>query len=78
MLITACAAATIINWTNTWNKRDTQAFSRAQDVCASEEYGYSCLKIFLKKEELVYNAICGEDNESRRTKHNKQVQDSSN
>lgn len=51
-----CQSPKIINQTNKWNDRDSKTLNRASDRCL-ELYG-TCLKIFVKKEELIYNVIC--------------------
>lgn len=63
-----CLATTIINLTPNWADLDEKVLSRAKYVCYSR-YD-SCLKKFIKKEEHLYNAICGryEDDAGRRSR----------
>lgn len=57
-LLLTCPAPTIINKTNTWSNFDTETLNRATKRCP-EIFEGTCLKTFIKKEELLYNAICG-------------------
>lgn len=51
-----CKKPEVINYTDNWNKRDQDTLERAKVTCI-ERYR-SCLKTFIKKEPLTYNAIC--------------------
>lgn len=51
-----CRKPKVINYTDTWNKRDQDTLERAKVTCI-ERYK-SCLKRFIKKEKYAYNAIC--------------------
>lgn len=51
-----CKTPRVINKTKTWNKRDQGTLDRAKKKCI-REYN-SCLKIFWKKTELSYSALC--------------------
>ena len=51
-----CKKPELINKTKTWTKRDQDSFNRAGRRCL-EMYN-SCMKTFIKKEELTYNVIC--------------------
>lgn len=42
-----------------WTKRDDRAMKRAAEACAERFADAPCLVKFIKKEELVYHAICG-------------------
>lgn len=56
-MFTICAAAVIINLTPIWNDLDDKVLKRAHFVCQTR---YKlCLKKLIKKEALLYNAICG-------------------
>lgn len=51
-----CSKPKVINKTETWTDRDQGTLERSKNRCL-ELYG-SCLKVFIKKEELTYNVIC--------------------
>lgn len=51
-----CAEPRVVNNTETWNKRDEDTLNRAKNTCLSRYK--SCLKTFVKKEQLNYYAIC--------------------
>lgn len=56
-MFTICAAAVIINLTPIWNTLDGKTLKRAHFVCQTR---YKlCMTKFVKKEELLYTAICG-------------------
>lgn len=55
-----CAEPTVINNTEYWTTHDEWSFQKAQTRCAELFPEAPCLKIFKKKEENLYNAICGE------------------
>ncbi len=57
-MFTMCAAAVIINLTPVWTVEDGKVLKRATFVC--ETRYKSCLKKLIKKEESLFNAICGE------------------
>lgn len=54
----SCAETKIVNKTNEWTPQDDRALATSKETC-DREYN-SCLKTFIKKEPLTYNAICGE------------------
>lgn len=57
-----CMTTIIINLSNIkLNDTDFKAIKRSQHVCSSDvRYNdQPCLKKFVKKEERLYNAICG-------------------
>ena len=51
-----CEPARVINKTNEWTEKDVQTINRASRTCI-ERYK-TCLKTFIKKAPLTYNAIC--------------------
>lgn len=51
-----CNKPTVINSTSKWTKRDGSTLKRAIKTCIVKYKG--CLKIFTKKDELSYTAIC--------------------
>lgn len=51
-----CREPRIINKTNEWNERDIGTLNRSKSRCI--ELYNTCLKVFIKKEPLTYNAIC--------------------
>lgn len=54
-----CAAVQIINLTDSWVKIDDQNLAVAEKRCTELYPNSPCLKKFIKKEERVYQAICG-------------------
>ena len=58
-LLMICAATIVINLTLTWTATDQATLNRAKIRCSEIYYDAPCLKKLVKKEELVYNAICG-------------------
>ncbi len=59
LILLVCMQPNIINKTKTWNDLDQQTLKRAQVRCQELYSDAPCLKTFIKKEELLYNAICG-------------------
>ena len=59
-LLIICPKPEIINNTNVWTKRDQITLDHAKLRCKELFNDAPCLKRFVKKEELVYNVICGE------------------
>ena len=53
-----CAAILIVNLTPTWTANDQKVVQSAMQRCAVYFPAAPCLKKFIKKKELVYNAIC--------------------
>jgi len=58
-----CAATILINLSSEpWDSKDSKIFKRAKYVC-SNDFRYKndtpCLKSFTKKDDMVYNCICG-------------------
>lgn len=51
-----CKKVNIINKTKTWNRRDKNTLLNSKRRCL--QLHKTCLKTFIKKEELTYNAIC--------------------
>lgn len=58
MILFSCAATIIVNLTNIWMPIDNWSKNRARVYCESDKK-VPCLKKFIKKEHLTYNAICG-------------------
>jgi hypothetical protein len=59
-----CAATIMVNKSNEdWTKRDRLSKKSAAKTC-KEDYN-DCLKVFIKKEPLTYNAICGGKKEKK-------------
>lgn len=57
-LMMTCPTPLIINLsTDPWNKHDRKVYGVANYRCRTEYK--SCLRKFIKKESLVFNAICG-------------------
>ena len=59
--VKSCPAFKIVNEEGTWNAKDASTLDRAVTRC-EERYGprgNPCLKVFIKKAEDTYNAICG-------------------
>ena len=57
-----CALVVIVNISgHQLNEVDNKAIARSRKVCATHYSNPLCLKKFIKKEELVYRAICAED-----------------
>ena len=57
----SCPAFEIVNHSGTWNEKDSATLDRSVEPC-DKRYGprgNPCLKLFIKKDEGVYNAICG-------------------
>ncbi len=54
-----CSITIIINLTLLWTDYDQETLERASKRCAEIYEDAPCLKRFVKKKELTYNAICG-------------------
>ena len=54
-----CGAPEVINKTNKWIRKDQQTLKRAYKNCIN--IYHSCLKTFVKTEELAYQAMCGDN-----------------
>ena len=59
MTLLVCAATIIVNNTKSWTETDKRSLSYAKTRCEQIYKDAPCLKKFTKKEELVYQAICG-------------------
>jgi len=62
MINELCLAAVLINISGfDWDKHDKKIFKRAEYVCANDKRyeDTPCVRKFIKKEERVYNVICG-------------------
>ena len=55
-LYSSCKRAKILNKTETWTNKDEETFRRASNTCVMK-YN-SCLRLFIKKDELSYRAMC--------------------
>lgn len=60
-LLITCPATKIVNKTDTWEAADKAALEHASSRCKEIYQDAPCLKVFIKKEKLLYNAICGVD-----------------
>jgi hypothetical protein len=58
-LAISCGNPKIVNDTDKWSKYDQNALEDTKDRCKIHFKDAPCLKIFIKKEENVYRAICG-------------------
>lgn len=55
-----CASPQVVNTTPTWDARDESTLRSAKEGgCARHFSDMPCLKIFIKKGERSYSAICG-------------------
>lgn len=54
----SCPVAKIKNLTPTWTKDDQQVFDSAKVRCGKIFPDAPCLKLFIKKEDQLYNAVC--------------------
>lgn len=61
MSLLVCAAAIIVNNTNSWTETDKKNLAYAKTRCEQIYKEAPCLKRFIKTEELVYRAICGKN-----------------
>jgi hypothetical protein len=59
LLALSCPVTKIDNRTHFWNKQDKAALKRAHKGCRLYYPKDPCLKVFIKKESGLYNAICG-------------------
>lgn len=59
-----CQKVQITNLTKTWNKNDQESLELATRRCPEIYPEAPCLKYFIKKEDMLYNAICGELSEA--------------
>lgn len=55
-----CAVTILVGFKVTLDKNDRDALSAATQNCSKYYPEAPCLKKFIKREELVYWAICGE------------------
>lgn len=60
LLSLSCPKTTIINHTKIWTEQDQKTLKGAEKRCGELYEDSPCLKTFIKKEELLYNAVCGE------------------
>ena len=56
----SCPATKVENYTNEWNEQDQKTFDGARLRCGELYPEAPCLKMFRKKDESTYNAVCGE------------------
>jgi hypothetical protein len=54
-----CISPKIINYTTTWTNDDKANLIVASRRCGEIFPDAECLHIFIKKEERIYNIICG-------------------
>jgi len=54
-----CPDINIVNLTIDWETRDSLVLEYVQKRCGEIYPKSPCLKIFTKKEDGVYNAVCG-------------------
>jgi len=59
-LYLVCGVPTVINKTEVWSDHDKYILNTAKQRCGEKFPEAPCLTTFVKKEELVYWAICGE------------------
>ena len=55
----SCPKTQIENRTDEWNDYDQQTYERALKRCGEIYKDSPCLKKFIKKDQMTYNAICG-------------------
>jgi len=55
----SCPTTVIVNKTNTWTERDQKTMQIAAQRCEQVYKKSPCLVLFVKKDELTYNALCG-------------------
>ena len=61
ILALVCPAVIIVNISGEpWKEVDQKSLNSAKGRCSVHYPEAPCLKKFIKKEPLVYNAICGE------------------
>ena len=58
-----CVATILVGFSEPMSKDDTNALKTATNNCSKYFPEAPCLKKFIKREELVYWAICGAKNE---------------
>lgn len=58
--LAGCPAPVIDNRSASWNKQDQQTYEKAQKRCGEIYPEAPCLKMFRKKDDSTYNAVCGE------------------
>jgi hypothetical protein len=56
----SCPDTRIENYTTTWNKQDQETFEHSKIRCGELYPEAPCLKMFRKKDDDTYNAVCGE------------------
>ena len=62
VLLFNCSEPVIENHTDKWTGLDQQNYEQAIKRCPELYKDSPCLKVFIKKEDRVYNAICGGEN----------------
>lgn len=59
MLSLACPPTMIINKTDVWTNEDQKVLAGTKVRCGEIYKDAPCVKKFIKKEELLYNVVCG-------------------
>jgi len=54
-----CSVPQIVNRTSEWIELDRRHLTQAVKRCPEIDKDYPCVKVFVKKEDRVYNVICG-------------------
>jgi hypothetical protein len=60
VMTAVCPQVQIVNSTSTWNEIDTKNYTAAKGACSRQFTDAPCLMTFIKTEENVYKATCGE------------------
>lgn len=59
VLAGSCPTTKIINHTKVWSDRDQATLESTKTRCQVYYKESPCVKVFIKKEEQLYNVICG-------------------
>ena len=55
----SCPTTKIVNHTDVWSEYDKSVLNTAKVRCNEIYPGSPCVKVFIKKEEQLYNVVCG-------------------
>lgn len=59
IMSTTCPKTQIKNDTDVWNEQDQQTLTKATKRCGELYSDAPCLKLFTKRDENTYRALCG-------------------
>jgi hypothetical protein len=69
LTLLSCPETKIVNYTNVWTKTDQSTLDGVKVRCGEIYKDAPCVKIFIKKEEQLYNVVCGDRSENGPSKY---------